>query len=126
MKTDEYGEVVNGPATYEWVRDFMLMSQPIIIGWTDGAGSHHDILFVFNPMTTFNLQGGLTAAGELFVSVMRIGAWGFRTDRDGQDLHPNYVGEKLGMAGQSVTTIALTELINNVIEHINRVLFAKP
>lgn len=118
---DEYGEVVNGEGTYAFTAAHLLHSkQPVLLGWTDGEGSHHDILIArgvaIAEVNKPNIQGGIRA-GDLFVSVMRVGAFAFEIkDRE---LHPNYVGEKLGMSG--VTCDRLTDLINGIIKWLPHV-----
>ena len=58
------------------------------------------------------MQGGL-AGDDLFVAVMRRGAFGFAIWN--QESSAGYVGEKLNLdAGHNETTEKLAELINSV------------
>jgi hypothetical protein len=108
---DEWREVINGPNTYKWIVNALKCDGSAIIGWTDEQGTHFDILFSVPVMCNGNLQGGLNPGGDLFVSLMRIGAFSFDT-RPGET-HHHYIAEKLGLS-PSVTTEALAQLINNV------------
>lgn len=114
MNLDEYGEVINGDDTYETIATYVRFGRPVIIGWTDQHGTHFDILFNrINPGGKYgnNFQGGIKPYGDLFVSIMRMGAFAFEIEND--DTHPGYFNDKLGgMLGTSAEKIA--ELINNV------------
>lgn len=112
MKFDEYGEVVNAPETFMIIASLLDTGAPAAIGWTDEQGTHLDLLLCCKAVVLNHLQRGL-GAGDLFVSVMSFGAFGFKVDR--QPLHPSYVGEKLNL-GNNVTTERLTDLINGVNE----------
>lgn len=119
MKVDEYGEVINGQATYDEIVANLVLGRSIMIGWTDEQMSHFDILFSFRAgRYGSQIQGGLRPETDLLVSIMRVGAFGFEVNAS--ELHPGYVGEKLFMSG--TTCEKLTELINGVkkelIKHI--------
>ena len=95
MKQDEYGEVINSPETYKDIADNLRSGGAVLIGWSDGD-SHYDILFnygvIFEPSNMPTIQGGIKAH-DLFISVMRIGAFGFSVDRTSNE---HYYREKLG------------------------------
>ena len=110
-KYDEYGDVVNHEQTYQALAQKLKKDGSVIIGWTDGQGSHHDVLFNLQPKQFGSLQGGMRGSTDLFVSVMRVGCFGF--DKSRMDTFHTYTGEKLGIGG-SATTVELTELINQV------------
>lgn len=110
MNKDDYGEVINGENTYKEISYQLKHGNSVIIGWTDGEGTHLDILFSVNVVKEGILQGGLRWS-DLFVSIMRIGCFGFTTDGE---KHSGYVGEKLNLR-DNVTTDKLTELINGII-----------
>lgn len=111
MKLDIYGEVINHKNTYQDIAQKLKTHGRILIGWTDGEGSHFDILFVLNPdIAGSNIQGGIRQT-DLFVSVMRMGAFGFESFD--MDTHYNYIGEKLNLGG-SLSAMKLTELINGI------------
>lgn len=111
MNKDQQGEITNGEATYGAIAEALTGIGAIIIGWTDGDGIHYDILFTRFPLFEGTIQGG-TEQDYLFVSIMRVGAWGFRVDLP-QSLHENYVKEKLGVQGDAEAK-ALVELIEGV------------
>lgn len=113
MVLDEYGEVINGENTYKEIAYLLKSNNSVIIGWTDEEGTHFDVLFTLNAVKKGTLQGGLRW-NDLFVSIMRIGAFGFLTDGEKDS---GYIGEKLGL-GNNVTTEKLTELINGIIENL--------
>lgn len=115
MKKDTYEEVINHQETYDDIA-FLLKTQSVCIGWTDQAGTHLDILFSLGAKVDGHLQGGVQMY-DLFVSIMRVGAFGFKIEK--QDTHPGYYGEKLGI-GYNTTTEKLAELINGVKKSIAR------
>ena len=110
---DDWQEVVNGDETYAAIASELRERQCCIVGWTDGRGSHHDLLFTLSPKKYGSLQGGLRGNGDLFVAIMRRGTFAFEVTRS-NDLHPSYVAEKLDMP-ENVTISVLTELINGVL-----------
>lgn len=119
-KVDEYGVVCNSFETFEYIAFILNQTGSIIISWTDERGTQFNILFtklafpflqVVGPIQN---QGGLSG-DDLFVSVMRWGAFGFEVSKDHIDTHSGYYDEKLGafrMGG--VTAEKLAELINGV------------
>lgn len=113
MDKDIYGEVINGEKTYKEIAYLLKCGNSVIIGWTDEEGTHFDILFSLNVVKEGTLQGGLRW-NDLFVSIMRIGSFGFLTDSEKES---GYIGEKLGL-GNNDTTVKLTELINGIIEQL--------
>lgn len=111
---DEYGEVINGELTYRWVSLYLRQHKPVLIGWTDEVNTHLDILFSCSPRVSGTIQGGLSRH-ELFISIMRIGAYGFNVS--GGQIHQIYISEKLNVHGEP-TLYKLTELINGVIAYL--------
>lgn len=115
MNYDEYGEVINGASTFVTIADQLREFEHLMIGWTDEAGTHFDILFANgSEFEGANHQGGIRP-NDLFISIMRLGAFGFKRD---VELHPDYVAEKLGCGG--ITAKKLSELINGVIAELNK------
>lgn len=110
MKYDKYGEVINHPDTYEAIANNLKAYCNTLVGWTDGNMTHFDVLFTVNVEGYGNFQGGVRAK-DLFVSVMRRGAFGFEKEKI--DTHAGYYDEKLG-GGMGSTSEALAELINGV------------
>ena len=118
MKLDEYAEVINHKNTYQDIAQKLKVYGRILIGWTDQEGSHFDILFVLNPdIVGSNIQGGI-GQGDLFVSVMRMGAFAFIIKNE--DTHYNYIGDKLHFSANNITTIKLGELINGIKKELAR------
>lgn len=113
---DEYGEVINGPRTAAAIAMHLLHGGSALVGWNDGEATHFDILFTLEPFKSGIVQGGLHSGRNLFVSIMRIGAFGFDVSRP--DTHPSYYAEKLHLDGPNVTTEKLAELINGIKELI--------
>ena len=113
MNTDEYGEVINGTETYKQIAQVVGRGDACVIGWSDGLGSHLDILLVLGAEQTGAMQRGLRGSTDLFVAIMGLGASGFDTSNGAT--HASYYGEKLGL-GQGATTDELAVLINNVKE----------
>ena len=117
---DAWSEVVNGPHTYAAIAESLQTRGSMIVGWTDGHSSHHDVLFTLCPSSRGQLQGGLRGGSDLFVSIMRRSCFGFDIASIAPR-HPNYVAEKLGLQTRSVTTEALAELLNGVIAELAKV-----
>ncbi len=110
MKTDDYSEVLNAPETFEEIADVLKAGSACFIGWTDEQSTHFDILFTFRSRGFGTHQGGVRPM-DLFVSIMRLGAFGFEIEHT--DTHPEYYAEKLHCGG-GATAVALAELINGV------------
>lgn len=114
---DRWSEVVNGPNTYARIAEQLRQRACAIIGWTDGAATHHDVLFTLSPTSHGEIHFGLRSAQCLFVSVVHVGCFGF--DLFSQTPHsPAYIEEKLGMGHENATTAALAELIDGVLEQV--------
>lgn len=112
MTTDEYGEVLNSEETYKEIAEHLLDDRPVFVGWTDQEGSHFDILFTCNPIGYGTFQGGVRV-GDIFVSVMRVGSFGF--NKWNEDTTWDYYDEKIGKGFFGQTTGGkLAELINGV------------
>lgn len=114
MDKDEYGEIINGENTYKEIARVLNVVGTCLIGWTNELGSHYDILFV-NKTVIFgkNIQRGIKAT-DLFVSIMGIGAFGFKIENK---KYGDYIAEKLNL-GNYETVEKLAGLINGVIERL--------
>ncbi|MGH7249527.1 MAG: hypothetical protein ACREGC_00990 [Minisyncoccia bacterium] len=111
MNYDKYDEIINGEFTYNQIADILKQGESCFVGWTDQAGTHLDILFTLKPQDFGNnVQGGLTPSRDLFISIMRMGAFGFEIGDT--DTHSSYYGEKLRITG--TTADELAHLINGV------------
>ena len=110
MKYDEYGEVINEAETYKHIA-LLLETGSVVIGWSDGQGTHLDILFCLRPYEYGSLQGGQSASTDLFVAVLKRGAFGFEIKNE--DTHAGYIEGKLG-GGLGSTADKLAELINQI------------
>lgn len=113
MNTEkEYGEIINGPETYSKIATSLLMGKNILIGWTDEMSTHYDILFTKDPaIYGTNIQGGIRR-DDLFVSIMRIGCFGFEIENT--DTHYGYYSEKFNYNFGEATGQKLADLINGV------------
>ena len=113
MDYDDYGEIVNGIDTYRGIAKVLISKGSVLIGWTDQNGTHLDILFTMGALQYgTNVQGGIKGT-DIFISIMRWGAFGFEVDRS--DTHAGYYDEKLGnRASFGTTAEPLSELINGV------------
>lgn len=117
MNFSKYGEVINGDLTYKAIAEEINYNQSILIGWTDEEFTHYDILFIYKTITRgTNIQGGIRGS-DLFVSIMRKGAFGFEVNS--QEKSSGYIAEKLHVGGD-VTAEKLAELINGVIKELNQ------
>src|SRR5580765_2016325 len=109
MDQDEYGEVITTDTTIRELA-WLLVGPSVVIGWTDGEGSHLDILFCYRAKQFGHLQRGMQS-DDLFVAVSGFGMFGFKVDE--LPLYGSYVGEKLGL-GDNITSTKLAELIGGV------------
>lgn len=121
MNKDKYNTVTNGFNTYKVIADTIsgAAARPVMIAWTDGAGTQLDILFVYGKSChqAGYLQRGMRASTDLFVAVSGHGFIGF--ELNGAWKSPGYVGEKLGLGSNSdSTTIALADLINGICDSL--------
>lgn len=113
---DEWGEVINSEETYKAIAEEVNGGGRCLIGWSDGAGTHYDILFVTLPIHLGGqIQRGIDEDTDLFVSVMSKGSFGFEINDIWKS--PDYVAEKLRMS-RDISTEKLAELINGIIGHI--------
>lgn len=115
MTRTEYLEITNSEETYEDIADILKEHGSMLIGWTDEIYTHYDILFLYK--TRFygtNIQGGIKS-GDLFVSIMRKGAFAFKVNDNKKS--SGYIAEKLNLSNNE-TTEKLTELINGVMKEI--------
>lgn len=113
---DSYGEVINTENTYKAIANELVNGDSVLIGWTDQEGTHVDILFCFDvnkaPINT--VQGGISA-NDLFISIMRRGAFAFDISMES---HHGYYAEKLNLEGWGSTVEKLAELFNAVRKEI--------
>lgn len=117
MTQDEYSEVTNSEETYSEIAAFLRATQNVFIGWTDEEGSHFDILFTYMPLGFGTHQGGVRPT-DLFVSIMRVGSFGFEILNEMTNWV--YYDEKLGNAFKfgETTGTKLAELINGVKKYL--------
>lgn len=115
MNYNEYGEVINGKITYKTIAENLKCKIPTLIGWTDERATHYDILFNYGTDKNGYVQGGIKE-NDLFISIMRIGAFGFKIDCE---KHSEYIAEKLFNGRLDSSVKKLTELINGVIVELN-------
>jgi len=110
---DEFGEVKNDIETYRTIAATLASNNRAIIGWTDGAGTHLDVLFALRPPQLGRLaSGNYPAADFLFVGISSRGCFGFRIAP--RERFPTYVLQKLGLE-KGETATAFTEMLNGVM-----------
>ena len=116
MNVDEYGEVINGEDTYFEIAKNLMEGESVGIGWTDENSTHFDIIFTLGIKKYGLFQRGIKA-NDLFVSIIGWSSYGFRTD----DIKlGGYIQEKLRLSGYNITGEKVKELINGVIECLNK------
>ena len=116
LNADGYGECINGEDTYEGIAVFLKENDlPLVIGWSDGLGTHYDILLSFNALFAGGEKQGGILCTDLFVAVMRRGAFGFKTNQ--HQKYGIYVAEKLGLENGK-TSALLADLINGIIRKL--------
>ncbi len=112
MNEETYGEIINGEETYHDISVQLKLGGNMLIGWTDEEGTHFDILFAYKvSFSGNNFQGGIRPATDLFVSIMRKGAFAF--DVENENTHYGYYAEKLFL-GDDISSKKLGELINGI------------
>ncbi len=116
---DAHREVRNAPETYVAIVETLQDLGCALIGWTDGGGTHYDILFSLRPPQVGTIATGVIGPRYLFVGILKVGCFGFEIDGRSAPLRAIYVTEKLSLqAGE--TTDAVTELINGVLRELAR------
>lgn len=113
--TYEYGVVTNSLRTYTAAAERIRGQGYVLMGWTDNAMSHMDVLLAiaepFSSVGPLNRIDNHTL--RLLVGVAGRGMFGFAIRAD-NFVHHVYLAEKLGF-GPSATTEALAELVNGII-----------
>ena len=116
MNIDIYGEIINGEDTYFAIAKNLMEGESVGIGWTDEDSTHFDIIFTLGIAKYGLFQGGIKA-DYLFVSIIDWSSYGFKTD----DIKlGGYIQEKLRLSNYDVTGEKVKELINGVIECLNK------
>jgi hypothetical protein len=110
MKTDEFNTVINDPSTYKEIAFILSTGQPVLIAWTDQAGTQLDLLFNYKAKSFGPIQRGILSS-DLFVSVMGLSSFGFDVREKKTD--GGYYSGKLRMSGTE-TCEKLAELINGI------------
>jgi len=113
---DEYGTVLNSLETYQFISWNLIQFGCLFIAWTDEQGTQLDILFtkLRHPLAKVGPTQGGVRWNDLYVSIMRMGAFGFEIKQDA-DTSSDYYEEKLaGGHNLGSTADKLAELINGV------------
>lgn len=120
MNIDKYDEVINGDNTYKIIAETLLDDGKCIIGWTDQAYDHRDILFTYKPMHLGgNLQRGLRWC-YLYISIMDYACMGFLIEFNTDNRkHKGYLMEKLRLNDNNCDD-KICDLINGVIHEIDK------
>lgn len=118
MNKTEYDEIINGEDTYKEIANKLKTEKIVLVGWTDELATHYDFLFSLGAYKEINnpIQGGLRKT-DLFVSIMRSGAFGFEINNRWKS--PLYIGEKLFNDKEAnETTEKIADLINGIIKYL--------
>ena len=114
MNINEYGEVVNGEATYKIIARLLMVNETVGIGWTDGDCTHLDIVFKLGlDIKEGYFQRGIKQT-YLFVSIIGYTSYGFNPDTIKEG---TYIQEKLSIQGECGDKV--TELINSIITELD-------
>lgn len=116
MNTDIYGEIINGEDTYFEIAKHLIKGESVGIGWTDEDSTHFDIIFTLGIKKYGLFQRGIKF-DDLFVSIIGWSSYGFKTD--GVKLG-GYIQEKLRLSNYDILGEKVKELINGVIECLNK------
>lgn len=115
MNRDEYGTVYNSKENYREIAEEIYGGGRCVFAWTDQFGSQFDILMVTEPIHLGGMLQGGVKSDDLFVSIMRRGAFGFEIKN--RDTHASYYDEKLHI-GNGCTAKKIADLINGVINEL--------
>jgi hypothetical protein len=110
MNKDNYSEIINGEDTYREIANHLKEGKSVFIGWTDNEMTHYDILFTYKEVISEGCHQRGMRAGDLFVSIIGIGAFGFNLGEKA----PGYIAEKLFHGRYDETVDKITELINKI------------
>ena len=116
MNMNKYGEIINGEDTYFAIAKHLMEGESVGIGWTDEDSTHFDIIFTLGINKYGLFQGGIKF-DDLFVSIIGWSSYGFKTD--GIKLG-GYIQEKLRLSNYDILGEKVKELINGVIECLNK------
>lgn len=116
MNKNEYGEVINGIDTYREIAKYLFSGESVGIGWTDEDSTHFDIIFTLGIKKYGLFQGGIKA-NDLFVSILHWSSYGFNADTIKLG---GYIQEKLRLSDYDITGEKVKELVNGVIEYLNK------
>lgn len=116
MNYDEYNEVINGKDTYFKIAKHLIKGESVGIGWTDEDSTHFDIIFTLGTKKYGLFQGGIKA-NDLFVSILHWSSYGFKADTIKEG---TYIQEKLRLSDYNITGEKVKELVNGVIECLNK------
>lgn len=111
-----YDEVINGNETYKAIATNIKKGFSTFISWTDNDSTHYDVLFTYDCVGSGGYQRGLRVT-DLFISVMSIGSFGFKIDNMKS---AGYIAEKIFHGRLDKSVVALTELINGVLNELNK------
>ena len=116
MNKNKYNEVINGEDTYFEIAKHLIKGESVGIGWTDEDSTHFDIIFTLGIKKYGLFQGGIKA-NYLFVSILHWSSYGFSTD----DVKlGGYIQEKLRLGNYEKLGEKVKELVNGVIEYLNK------
>ena len=116
MNENGFEEVTNGNNTYNKIAYLLSSEFSVLIGWTDEKHIHYDILLKLGTESFGIHQFGLKK-DDLFVSIMGIGAFGFKIDSLKE---AGYVAEKLFRGRMDESVISLTDLLNGIIRELRK------
>ncbi len=120
MNKDGYDEIINGIDTYKTIAKELKKGKSIIIGWTDKAYDHRDILFTLRPTKFGSLQRGLNFSSHLYISIISYSCMGFLIESDCDNRKADsYIREKLRL-GENHCDLEICELINGVIHELDK------
>lgn len=112
---NECCELINNIRNYKLIVEKLLKNDMVMIGWTDGVGTHQDIAFKLNSNNIGYIQRGLKPY-DLYVGIVPNKFYGFDPKNK---KHNSYIKEKLQL-GNSLTDDLICDLVNGVIEELNK------
>ena len=109
---DKDEQIINGPKTTAAVTAELRSRNTVVLNWTDQEGTLMNVLLAFNAARVGAAGGQVDSKpNKLWAGIAGRGCFAFAVG--GGELHPGYVGEKLGIYAAG-TAIPLAELLTDV------------
>lgn len=113
------GLVINSDKNFATLASDLFYGTPVVLNWTDGMGSVHNVLLSCSP-NRIGAPGGIVDSGgpKLWVGVAGLSTYAFSVGNG--YLAPDYVAEKLKVSGGTARELAkMLTAVRNRLSHLN-------